>query len=68
MPVHVVAFGPGVLAFLFKLVFDLAVPVLVVLYVVARVYLVVESFINLSHLPGSAYKLPQWSLYGLHIG
>ncbi|KAK4108127.1 hypothetical protein N656DRAFT_784667 [Canariomyces notabilis] len=40
----------------------------IVLYVLARVYLVVECFINLVHLPESAYKLPEWSQYVPHIG
>ncbi|KAK0647995.1 hypothetical protein B0T16DRAFT_407565 [Cercophora newfieldiana] len=68
LPACVVAYGPGVAAFLLKLGFDLVVPVLVALYLLARVYLVVESFINLSHLPKSAYEMPAWSLYVPHIG
>ncbi|KAK4450426.1 hypothetical protein QBC34DRAFT_437265 [Podospora aff. communis PSN243] len=68
VPLAVVAYGPGVVSFGLKFAFDLVVPVLVVLYVVARVYLVVESFINLSHLPESAYEVPRWSLYVPHIG
>lgn len=36
-------------------------------YVLARAYLVVESFINLSHLPAGAYGLPDWSAYFPHI-
>ncbi|KAF2141460.1 uncharacterized protein K452DRAFT_272338 [Aplosporella prunicola CBS 121167] len=38
------------------------------LYLLARVFLVVESFINLAHLPDSAFELPQWSRYFPHIG
>ena len=68
VPLHVVAYGPGIVAFLLKIGFDLAVPAMVGLYVVARVYLVVESFGNLEHLPESAYELPQWSMYVPHIG
>jgi hypothetical protein len=68
VPLAVVVYGPGVLSFVLKFLFDLVVPVLVVLYVVARVYLVVESFVNLSHLPESAYEVPRWSLYVPHIG
>lgn len=37
------------------------------LYVLARAYLVVESFINLSHLPAGAYDVPQWATYFPHI-
>lgn len=51
-----------------KCVLDLAVALFIVLYVLARVYLVVECFINLAHLPESAYELPKWSQYVPHIG
>jgi hypothetical protein len=40
----------------------------IVLYVLARIYLVVECFINLAYLPQSAYKLPEWSQDVPHIG
>ena len=36
-------------------------------YVLARVYLVVECFINLSELPAGVYDLPNWSAYFPHI-
>ena len=36
-------------------------------YILARAYLVVESFINLSHLPAGVYKLPSWSAYFPHF-
>lgn len=39
----------------------------ILLYCVARVYLVVECFINLAHLPDSAFQVPQWSQYMPHI-
>ncbi|KAK1757757.1 hypothetical protein QBC47DRAFT_164925 [Echria macrotheca] len=68
VPACVAGYGPGVVVFLLKFAFDLVVPVMVGLYVLARVYLVVESFINLSHLPESAYEMPVWSLYVPHIG
>jgi len=53
---------------LLKPVFDIAIVLLIILYAVARVYLVVECFINLGHLPPLAYELPQWSRYVPHIG
>ena len=40
---------------------------LFLLYPVARVFLVVECFINLAHLPDSAYQEPEWSRYFPHI-
>ena len=36
-------------------------------YVLARAYLVVECFINLSHLPAGVYDVPQWATYFPHI-
>ena len=36
-------------------------------YVLARAYLVVECFINISHLPAGVYDLPNWSAYFPHI-
>lgn len=36
-------------------------------YIVARTYLVVECFINLKHLPAGVYNVPQWSSYFPHI-
>jgi hypothetical protein len=36
-------------------------------YLTARGYLVVESFLQLVHLPDSAYALPGWSQYYPHI-
>jgi hypothetical protein len=38
------------------------------LYVLARVYLVVESFLSLAYLPESAMVTPNFSLYFPHIG
>ena len=45
----------------------LAFGLLALAYVLARAYLVVECFINLSHLPAGAYDLPNWSAYFPHI-
>jgi hypothetical protein len=36
-------------------------------YMVARVYLVVECFINLAYLHDSVYEMPSWSQYFPHI-
>ena len=36
-------------------------------YVLARLYLVVECFIQLSHLPAGVYEEPEWSAYFPHI-
>jgi hypothetical protein len=41
---------------------------LTLLYVFARVYLVVESFLSLAYLPESALITPNFSLYFPHIG
>ena len=36
-------------------------------YTLARAYLVVECFINLSHLPAGVYANPEWTTYFPHI-
>ena len=36
-------------------------------YLCARIYLVVECFISLSHSPDEVYDLPRWSAYVPHI-
>lgn len=36
-------------------------------YALSRAYLVVECFINLSHLPAGVYDIPQWATYFPHI-
>lgn len=59
--------GPFMILFFLKYVWDLFLAALILLYVAARVYLIVECFINLGHLPPSAYQLPQWSQYVPHI-
>jgi hypothetical protein len=50
-----------------RLIFDLIVVAAILLYCLARVYLVVECFINLSHLPESVFEVPVWSQYVPHI-
>ena len=37
------------------------------LYVFSRVYLVVDSFLQLAHLPDAVYQVPNWSQYFPHI-
>ena len=36
-------------------------------YILARAYLAVECFINLSHLPAGVCNVPRWAAYFLHI-
>lgn len=40
----------------------------VMLYLAARVYLIVECFINLAHLLDAAFQEPEWSPYIPHFG
>ena len=40
---------------------------LLLAYALARAYLVVECFINLSHLPAGVYDVPRWTTYFPHI-
>jgi hypothetical protein len=37
-------------------------------YIGGRVYLMVECFMNLAHLPSEVYKEPEWSQYIPHFG
>ncbi|KAK3955675.1 hypothetical protein QBC32DRAFT_367538 [Pseudoneurospora amorphoporcata] len=57
-----------ILFFLYKVIFDTSVILLLVFYTLTRLYLVVVCFINLAHLPDSAYLVPNWSRYVPHIG
>lgn len=50
----------------FLLLFTL-MPLLWLTYVLSRVYLVIECFKNVSHLPVGAYEVPQWAGYVPHI-
>lgn len=56
------------LYFLTKASLDISIASCCILYVLARLYLVVISFINLAFLPDSAYTLVQWARYVPHIG
>lgn len=57
-----------ILFFVYKVIFDTIVILLLVIYTLTRLYLVVVCFINLAHLPDSAYLVPNWSRYVPHIG
>ena len=41
---------------------------LLLVYILARGYLIVECFINLRHLPAGVYDIPDWTAYFPHIG
>ena len=41
---------------------------LTLLYLLCRVYLVVECFISIPRLPASVFETPEWSLYLPHLG
>lgn len=43
------------------------VSLVILAYILARAYLVVGCFINLSHLPAEVYDVPTWSTYFPHI-
>ncbi|EGZ76880.1 hypothetical protein NEUTE2DRAFT_123500 [Neurospora tetrasperma FGSC 2509] len=65
---HVVYILLLILFFVYKVIFDTIVMLLLVIYTLTRLYLVVVCFINLAHLPDSAYLVPNWSRYVPHIG
>ena len=52
---------------IFRWSMSIALPLIALAYMLARAYLVVECFINLSHLPAGAYDVPQWASYFPHI-
>lgn len=56
------------LHFLMKASLDITIALCCILYVLARLYLVVISFINLAFLPDEAYTLVQWARYVPHVG
>lgn len=68
IPVNTVTYRLGAVAFRFHFVFNLAVLVVEAVYIVVRVYSELESFMNLSYLRESAYKVLTWLLYVPHIG
>ncbi|KAJ4371157.1 hypothetical protein N0V83_004373 [Neocucurbitaria cava] len=43
------------------------IPICGIVYCACRVYLVVESFLNLTHLEESTFMVPRWSQYFPHI-
>lgn len=55
------------LVFVLKIIFDIMIVLCAVFYALARLYLVVECFISLAHLPEAAYQVPRWSQYVPHI-
>ena len=67
IPFYILYMGLVLVILFLKVIPDVAVVTAILLYALARVYLVVECFINLSHLPPSAYQLPRWSQYVPHI-
>ncbi|KAL8954561.1 MAG: hypothetical protein Q9193_007194, partial [Seirophora villosa] len=40
---------------------------IIIAYILARAYLVVECFIQLSHMPAGVYEVPEWSAYFPHL-
>jgi hypothetical protein len=58
----------GLLAEFAAALSGLGISIFAVLYVSARVYLVVESFFSLAYLPESVFTTPNFSLYFPHVG
>ena len=52
---------------LFKIFANFFIITLCLGYLLARTFLVVECFLQLSRLPPSAYETPEWSVYFPHI-
>jgi hypothetical protein len=46
----------------------IAVIGLIIVYAASRVYIIVESFLDVAHLPDSAFQVARWSQYFWHAG
>lgn len=46
----------------------IAVYGLLIVYAASRVYIIIESFMDISHLPDSAFQVAPWSQYFWHAG
>jgi hypothetical protein len=51
-----------------ELFIGICVTPIILVYFAARVYLIVECFINIAHLPDAVFKEPAWSQYIPHFG
>ena len=60
-------FKPSLLSRISGALHYLLAVIVLLAYILARAYLVVECFINLSHLPAGVYKVPKWASYFPHI-
>lgn len=60
-------FFPGD-SFQFKVIWYTVSMLICLVYIAARVYLIVECFINVTHLPPAVYPEPEWSQYLPHSG
>jgi hypothetical protein len=54
--------------FVVVVVFGLTFAGLALVYVAARVYLMVECFLNIAHLSGQVFQEPRWSQCIPHFG
>jgi hypothetical protein len=52
----------------FAYTFRAALGIFGIMYTTARLYLVVECFINIAHLPEGVFEEPRWSRYIPHFG
>ena len=55
------------LSYIFVRFMVIALALVALAYMLARAYLVIECFINLSHLPVGVYDVPKWASYFPHI-
>jgi hypothetical protein len=39
-----------------------------IIYIMCRGFIIVECFLDVFHLPDSAFEVPRWSHYFPHIG
>ena len=67
LPIARFASGSKLLEGCVNLFLPLAFYMLLAAYALARAYLVVECFINLSHLSAGVYDVPNWAAYFPHM-
>ena len=67
LPRYSLRFALGVMGLIWFPMALVATAILL-LYVFARILIIVECFLDVFHLPDSAFEVPRWSQYFLHVG
>jgi hypothetical protein len=65
---HYRAWNSSIVSAVIWSIFFIASWALIISYTLARLYLVLECFISLPHVPAAVYEQPQWGRYIPHFG